>query len=390
MSNLPPKTFYTRGGTVEADGAANSRQLVSRQKTIYRSLAAEIRSSIHAGKLRPGQFIGSEHELARQQSISRVTVRRASELLMTEGLIERRPGKGLYVQSPAASTPATVGGTIQVVLGNMAWESQLRMARGVQQCAEGDRSLVQLYDAHGDIGLDLKLIDQLPTSGAKGAIIVSLHSPLFMTAIYKLHASGFPFVLLDHRTRDIAISAVVADNHSGGYQVGTMLAGLGHQSVAFIGDLAASTVQDRLEGLRDGLSDAGVPFRTSMIADLRSGFEPFADSSACVAAAVQDLMAKSPRPTAIYCSCDAIAGYVYRSLSLMGLRVPQDVSIVGNDDDPALQWLQPGLTSVQQSFVEMGREAMDLLRRRIADPAAACEVRVHPVKLIRRESVTAR
>lgn len=388
MSNPAPKSFHTRGVKPSADGTASARQLVSRHKTIYRSLAAEIRSSIQAGKLQPGEFIGSEHELARRQSISRVTVRRASELLMTEGLIERRPGKGLYVQS--AIPAARQGGVVQVVLGNLAWESQLRMARGVQQAAEADQSVVQLYDAHGDPQRDLRVIEQLPQSGAKGAIIVSLHSPAFMKSIYMLHETGFPFVLLDHRMRDLTVPAVVADNHDGGYQVGRMLAEMGHSSVAFIGDLAASTVQDRLEGLRDGLSDAGVPFRTSMIADLRSGFEPFADCSACIADAVNHLMSQSPRPTAIYCSCDAIARSVYRQLGGMGLHVPDDISVVGNDDDPALQWLSPGLTTVQQSFVAMGREAMDLLRHRIADSSGPCEVRVHPVKLIRRESVAAR
>jgi DNA-binding LacI/PurR family transcriptional regulator len=356
------------------------------QTTIYKSLAAEIRRSITDGKLLPGAFIGSEHELARRQAISRVTVRRASELLMTEGLIERRPGKGLVVHSPAAPM-APVGGTIQVVLGNLSWEAQIRMARGVQQSAEADKSIVQLYDAHGEIEQDLQLIADLPRRGAQGAVIVSLHSPAFMRAICQLQQEQFPFVLLDHRLRDLAVSAVVADNYSGGYQVGQMLAGHGHRSVAFLGNLSASTVQDRLDGLRDGLSDAGVPLRTSMVADLPL-FTPFGESSAAVAKAVSELLARTPRPTALYCSCDAIAAHAYRHLSTMGLRIPQDLSVVGNDDDPALQWLSPGLTTVRQSFQEMGQAAMDLLRRRIAHPTAPAEVRVHPVTLVQRDSVS--
>ncbi|HSH96600.1 MAG TPA: substrate-binding domain-containing protein, partial [Roseimicrobium sp.] len=142
------------------------------------------------------------------------------------------------------------------------------------------------------------------------------------------------------------------------------------------------------EGLRDGLSDANVPFRSTMIADLRN-FDPFADSSEIVAEAVATVMARSPRPTAIYCACDALARLVYRQLSRMNLRVGTDVSVVGNDDDPAVQWLSPGMTTVQQSFTEMGHAAMELLRRRIADPSAACDVLVHPVKLILRDSVAA-
>jgi len=61
-------------------------------ETIYMSLAARLRQSIRDGDFRPGEMLGSEYELARQESISRMTVRRASDLLIKEGLVERRPG----------------------------------------------------------------------------------------------------------------------------------------------------------------------------------------------------------------------------------------------------------------------------------------------------------
>jgi len=124
-----------------------------------------------------------------------------------------------------------------------------------------------------------------------------------------------------------------------------------------------------------------------MVADLPEGENPFADWSACIADALTRLMSQSPRPTAIYCSCDAVARYVYEHLAAMNLRIPSDVSVVGNDDDPALDWLTPGLTSVHQSFVEMGQEAMELLRRRISDPLRTVEIKNHPVQLVKRDSV---
>jgi GntR family transcriptional regulator, arabinose operon transcriptional repressor len=170
---------------------------------VYESLAERIRLSLRQGNYAPGQLLGSEHELARRESISRMTVRRASELLINEGLLERRPGKGLYVRGKA-SAKGKDAGVVQVIVGNMLWEPALQMSRGMQAAAKDDGLRVQLYDAHGDIDLDVSMVEQLPASNARGAVIVSLSSPRFSQAIYKLHLAGYPFVLLDQQMRDIA------------------------------------------------------------------------------------------------------------------------------------------------------------------------------------------
>ncbi|MEX2387490.1 MAG: GntR family transcriptional regulator, partial [Phycisphaeraceae bacterium] len=120
---------------------------------LYAALADRLRRAIQAGVYRPGQLLGSEHSLAKQESISRMTVRRASELLVKEGLIERRPGKGLYVRDERATTRA-----IQVVAGNLQWEPSLQASRGIQSIAAGKGVQTQLYDAHGDVAMDLTML----------------------------------------------------------------------------------------------------------------------------------------------------------------------------------------------------------------------------------------
>jgi DNA-binding LacI/PurR family transcriptional regulator len=354
---------------------------------IYEALAERIRRSIHRGDFKPGELVGSEHELARQESISRMTVRKASELLVNEGLLERRPGKGLYVRTPEGG--AVASGAVQVIVGNLLWEPAMQMSRGIQNEAKGDGVHVQIYDAQGNFDLDVALIDRLPCTDIKGAVIISLHSPRFSQSICHLHVNGFPFVLVDQRMHDINVPSVTADNYGGGYEVGKLLAGSGHRRIAFIGDLIAATVRDRLAGLRDAIGDAGLPFQRSLVVDLVSGTDRFGDWSACVAEAAKRLLNQPDRPTAVFCSCDAVGRALYKSLETMGLRVPQDLSVVGYDDDPLAEWLTPRLTSVRQPFIKMGEEAMKLLRDRIADPGGVAENRVIPVELIVRESVAA-
>jgi LacI family transcriptional regulator len=364
---------------------------------MYLTLAASLRREIVAGGFHPGQMIASEHDLARRENVSRVTVRRASELLIKEGLLERRPGKGLFVADPGTRTVATSASehppthsalaarTVQVVAGNLAWEPCLQAARGVQAAARGEGTQVQLYDAHGHEAADLAMIRQLPDGPAQGAVIVALHSAGFVEALCALKLGGYPFVLVDQRLRDIEVPSVLADNHGGGLAVGRHLLALGHRRIGFIGDLVADTVQARLTGLRDAVGDAGLPFDRSLVVDLRPE-DRLGDWSAQVEAQCAALLDRPDRPSAVFASCDAVARPVLAAAAKRGLRVPQDLSVAGFDDDPLATLVTPALTSVRQPFQELGRAAFALLAARLASAGAAVEHRVLPVELVVRAS----
>ncbi len=350
--------------------------------TIYASLAEDLRSSIRKGEFRPGQLIGSEHALARRENISRMTVRRASEMLVNEGLLERRPGKGLYVRAKNVATRL-----VQIVAANLQWEPCLQIARGAQLAGRGVGMQVQLYDAHGDAELDAQVVRQLPAGPARGAIIISLHSTAFSEALYALRAQRFPFVLVDQRLRDIEVPSVTADNHDGGQQAGRALLEQGHRRIAFIGDLHADTVQDRLTGLRDAIGQAGLPFDPALACDLVTERDRLGDWSQRVTACVDRLMALPNPPTALACSCDAVARLAFRALDGLGLRVPGDVSVIGFDDDPLAEWLSPALSTVRQPFQDMGGAAIGLLNKQMLHPDEAVEHTVLPVSLVQRDSI---
>jgi DNA-binding LacI/PurR family transcriptional regulator len=349
---------------------------------IYEALADRIRQSVRDGQFAAGDLIGSEYELARQEKISRMTVRRASELLVEEGLLERRPGKGLYVRGHGVTTR-----TVQMIVGNLQWETSAQIARGAQLAAKERGIQMQLYDAHGDSASDVAIVRQLPETQSRGAVIVALHNVAFNEAVYQLKVQGYPFVLVDERLQDIDVPSVRSDNYDGGYQAGRALLQLGHRQLAFLGDMDATTVRARLEGFRDAIADAGVPFNRSLQVDLNiAEHDRLGEWSDRVEAAVADLIGRPTPPTAVFCSCDAVARAAYRTLQRSALRVPEDVSIVGFDDDPIAEWLSPGLTTVRQSFADLGRVAMEMLWKRMESPHGPVEHRVLPVQLIQRGS----
>jgi LacI family transcriptional regulator len=160
-------------------------------------------------------------------------------------------------------------------------------------------------------------------------------------------------------TRDIP--SVGATNFNGGMEATAHLVGLGHRHIGFIeGPPDAMVSLARLHGYRAALSQAGLTsdgelMRAAAAFTFDAGFE-----------AALELLRRPRRPTAVFASNDAQALGVLEAARTLGLRVPQDVSVVGFDDMPAAQWSAPPLTTVRQPFAEMGRVAMRRLLRRIA------------------------
>lgn len=350
----------------------------------YARLAQKLRQAVEKGEVAPGARVASEHELARNHKLSRVTVRRATDLLIEEGLLERRPGKGLYVREKEPEVTKVV----KVIVGNLAWEPSVRIARGAKQVARKHGIEVQVCDAHGDQREDLEALLNLPKNGACGAILMALHTPAFNEAMVRVKAEGFPLVVTDYHPGEISMPAVVADNYQGGTLVGRHLVELGHTKIAFVGDCMASTVRLRLEGLRDALADAGVTLPRDRVVDITPD-DPLANWDERVQKMVTKLLKTSPRPTAIFCSCDAVARACYRVCTVLGLHIPKDVSVVGFDDDPLAEWLTPPLTTVRQPFTEMGEAAMELLCKQLAGRKLETNAKPLPVTWVERGSTAA-
>jgi DNA-binding LacI/PurR family transcriptional regulator len=320
---------------------------------------AELRKAIVSGKLAPGEMVGTEFAFSQDWGIARNTVRRRIAPLIDEGLLERRPGKGLFVSLPDTNTR-----TVQVIVPDLSWNHVVRIVRGAQEEGSHQRLQTQIYDAHGKLGLDLEMLRRLPHGPTDGAIIVSLHHRRFTEVLVELKATGYPFVLVDQRLHDIEVPTVEIDNYGGGYVVGQKLAEHGHRRVAFLGPMSLQVVADRMNGFRDATLDAGVLFDRAMVIDL--GGEGVADwlneRLDVTQDAVIQLLSGPNRPTAIFDGSGDIAPLIYRAVQKLGLRIPEDVSVVAFDDSAKYaQFLEPRVAQLKHSWDSLGRAAMEML-----------------------------
>lgn len=175
--------------------------------------------------------------------------------------------------------------------------------------------------------------------------------------------------------------SIGSDNRDGGRQVGVHLASLGRQRVAYLGanQPTAPEFRDRYLGLCDALQAAKLSTEAALQIDV-------IDSTELAGyAAAQALFARGVAFDALFCASDLIAIGAMRALMEHGLRVPEDVAVVGFDDQPVAAFTNPPLTSVLQDTKLAGEKLVDTLIREIRGESAVSEV-LTPTLVVRRSS----
>lgn len=194
------------------------------------------------------------------------------------------------------------------------------------------------------------------------------------------HASRFPVVLCLRGMPGLALPSVTADDHLGGALAAGYLAQLGHRTLAEVrgpADIHAFTARD--EGFRSKAEEFGC--------EVDSRWEATAPTQE-EGRRLTDLMIASsrPMPTAIFAQTDAMAIGAITALRASGLTCPGDVSVIGFNDSPLTEFLDPPLTTIRVAGYELGRRAAQLALESIAGEAAEPEHILLPPELIVRKS----
>ncbi|WP_168735919.1 LacI family DNA-binding transcriptional regulator [Cohnella fermenti] len=222
--------------------------------------------------------------------------------------------------------------------------------------------------------------------------------------IAEVLASGIPVVLADVRTAGLKLDHVLADNFRGGGEAALHLLEKGHRRLLFAGDPAFSfSFAERKRGALQAVRDFGDGASASALAS-----ESAAESASASAfieaipseleggyklvvpiAALEEALQRTGA-TAVVCANDSVAFSVIENLQALGLRCPEDVSVVGFDNVERCEWVTPKLTSVDAGKTTIGRRAVELLLRRMNDSETRPETRLVATELVERQSVAVR
>jgi LacI family transcriptional regulator len=180
-----------------------------------------------------------------------------------------------------------------------------------------------------------------------------------------------------------APGAVYVDDESGGYQATAHLISLGHQSIRFIGDVSLPWYRRRYEGYVSAMSEAGI--EPSPPVGTRDAAEKSVTEFAMGVNAANDLAERGDRFTALFAGGDMAAIGAMRALAGRGIRVPDDVSVVGFNDEEAAEIAEPPLTTIHVLREEIGARCVEMLRAML-ETGERPEATTLPVRLIVRES----
>ncbi len=281
-------------------------------------------------------------------TVSRVVNGRSDVSPQTRARVEEILGRHGYRRRTAR--PRGPAGLVDLVFNDLDSPWAVEIIRGVEDVAHATGVGTVISAIHRRSSSTRQWLQNLRARATDGVILVLTDLPLPIHA--ELRRLGVPVVVVDPvGAPAMEVPTIGATNWTGGMQATEHLISLGHRRIGFIaGPPRLLCSRARLDGYRAALEAAGLDVDREL---LRQG--DFYHESGFAGGA--SLLDGAQPPTAIFASSDQMALGVHEAVRQRGLRVPDDVSVVGFDDLPEVRWSSPPLTTVRQPLSEMGQLA---------------------------------
>jgi LacI family transcriptional regulator len=266
--------------------------------------------------------------------------------------------------------------TIGLVMPDITNPFFTHVVRGMEVAARGAGLYLLLTNTDQRPDEEQRVVSMLLQRQVDG--MLAIPAGTCADTVRRCRDAGVPLVIVDRRPEMADVDVVRADAEGGAYELGQLLAGLGHRHAAVLtGPEYVPTAVDRAAGFAKAYEEAGLPAPIVRHGD----FSLEAGQDMCT-----KVMQAEPRPTAIFAGNNFLAIGTQHALEELGLRIPEDVALVGLDDLPTEMVTFPFLTVAAQPAEEMGRRAVQLLLERIKEPDGEPQEILLPTELIVRRS----
>ncbi|GGE03933.1 LacI family transcriptional regulator [Marinithermofilum abyssi] len=268
--------------------------------------------------------------------------------------------------------------TIGLILSDLAGPFYSELIRGIQDVTAAYGYDLVVVSAIGDSPKSARYIQEKRTDG----MVVLAHS-IPSDLILEAARPEFPIVVLDRELKSDHVYSVVVDNRKAAFDATMYLLDKGYRQVAYLGGPSDSADNaKRFDGFREAIMSRQLTVEPKWL--LQGNFTKEGGHRAVRLLAAQGLL-----PEAIFSANDEMAIGAMEALAELGVKVPEEVAVVGFDDIQLARYVRPGLTTVHQPMYDMGTIAANLLFRRLQGDDSVRSV-VMETKLVVRESCGAK
>ena len=348
----------------------------------YEVVLNDIVYKISKGVYKNGDMLPTESSMLTYYNVSRITVQKAMNILASRGILERTPGRGTFVKDAANTRNNGHTNSFYAIITPFQEPETLKIIKNAQDVMSANDQYLTVHFTDFKAQDEPQIIDKLVADGVSGIIVYALFSDVNQAYYARLLRSDLPVVFVDKSIYGLTANLVLADNHNGAYQAAEHLIQKGHRHIAFISYSSnwGSSLTERLRGFVQCLKDHDLPLVPGRMAvNIPDG--------SLVADNLDKLIRKHPETTAIQCATDHIARLAYEWANNRGLRIPQDISIIGFDNDIYTASMNPPMSTIAQDFSLIGTQAAELVLDISKTQSKLKRIIYTPTELVERDSV---
>lgn len=279
--------------------------------------------------------------------------------------------------------------SIGIVVSTIENQFFSQVINGIESVAYHAGFNVIITQTHESFDLEVKNVGHLTNRSIDGLLISLSTETRDIEHLKKLHQQGLPIVFFDRITDEIATHKVIADNFNGGYNATKHLLQSGYKRIAHITSSPnISITKERLAGYNKALQEAGIVNPPPYIQHCALGGRDISE----IENVLNQLLSFAPRPDAIFTTSDRITTTTLALLHKLGVKIPEEIALIGYTNTTLADVLNPPLSSISQPGFEMGKKATEMLLNLILSkrPVTEFETIVLPTQLFVRASTAAK
>lgn len=341
---------------------------------LYQKIYDYIFEKIENKELSPGDRVYSEAELAIKFGVSRITSKKALEMLAARGVINRIAGKGSFVAEEAEiklsmdssdKPQKQIARIIGFITTDFTDTYGTGLVSGIEKYASKHGYSVVIKRTYGDIKVEEQAIQSLIELGVDGIIIMPVQGEYYSDAILKLYLEGYPIVFLDRYLKGLPIPYVTSDNFNAARNLTNFLFDCGHKNIALLSIPIANTttLEERYNGfIQSHVDHEVVPDQSIWLTDITCVLPNMFNEENRLKdmQKIIKLVQDNPQINAIFACEYAIAYIAAIALKSIGIRIPEEFKIVCFDG-PHISFSDFYFTYARQNEEAMGEEAVKIL-----------------------------